>query len=326
MVSQRATLDLRALLETKAFDEEDLAQNRRGTLSEKQRAWCKENPRFVDLDDDDDDDAVMPIVGRVAVEGRHAIGRMGETTFPQLVADGGETSYSLPPGLKRALVRDAPYRAYAAHGWIWSIEPLAEHELGAPVVSAGPYRTAEPKSDDAAIARALRKALAKELSFDRADLKANRAGRLSAAQRARGRRLLLSATARLLIACIMIIGLLWMLASGAPFPVLGTILGVGGLTAALVTCAMSWADACRRALAKETRRAVARLDKDPTSSEHFVLESDARPLKIRRAALAVHEAPSSAFLGWRFEVHYVPQTREVITVRPLRPRGANGTS
>lgn len=317
MSDSTPTLDLAALLATKTFDEDDLAHTRRGALSARQIAWCKENPRFVDVEDGDT--TVEPVMGRVVTEGRHAVDITGQTIFAQLVVPGGDT-FSLRPGLKRALVRDAPYRAYAAHGWIWSIEPIAESELGPAATGDGPYRTASLPVDDTVIARALQDALATELAFSRADVKANRAGRFSKAQRAKGRRMLLSASARLVIACIAIVGLVWLLVDGAPFPVMGTIVGLGALAAALLGSIGSFMDAVAFVFADEPARAIARLEENPNNKEQFILESEARPLKLRRAALTIEEAASSTFRGWRYEVYFVPRSRNIVTVRPLRPR------
>jgi hypothetical protein len=309
------TLDFAAIFATKAFDEDDLAHNRRGVLSAKQLAWCEANPRFVDRDDGDE--TLETIVGRVAIEGRYVAGRMGETIFPKLVLR--EREFSMQPALRSALVRDAPFRAYAAHGWIWSIEPIAEDDLKATPTGVGPYRSPAARTDNAAIARALSEALSTELQFSDGDLEANRGGEFSPAQRAKGRRMLLAAIARVVIAATMLFGVLWMLIVGAPFPVLLTIVVLGVLAASLISSVGLVVDALARVIGDHPFRAIARLDADPMNADNLVFESKARPLKIKRGAIAISEAPASVLRKWRFEVHFLPWTRNVITIRPIPP-------
>jgi hypothetical protein len=309
------TLDFAAILATEAFDEDDLAHNRRGVLSAKQLAWCKANPRFVDLDDGDD--TLETIAGRIAIEGRYVAGRMGETIFPKLALR--DRKFSMLPALRPGLVRDAPFRAYAAHGWIWSIEPITEDELKATSAGAGPYRSPAARSDDAAIARALSEALSADLKFTDADVEANREGEFSSGQRAKGRRMLLAAMARVVIASAMFFGVLALLIAGAPFPVLLTLVVLGVLAASLISAIWLVVDALARVVGRNPFRAIARLDADPMNADNLIFESKARPLKIKRGALAIAEAPPSVLRKWRFEVHFLPWTRNIMTIRPMPP-------
>jgi hypothetical protein len=309
----RRTLDLAALLDGKAFSEEDLAHNRRGVLSPAQDDWRLAHPKFVD--DDGEDGAIEALVGRVMIEGRYTAGRMGETTFPQLVHHGRR--FSLAPAMKRYLVRDAPYRAYAAYGWIWSIEPVLEDELG--VEAAATYRTPPKSTTSAEVARALAEALSTELSFSQEDVAANEGGRFSAAQRAAGRWKLLSAVSRLVFSTAALGGLVALLVAGAPFPLFATFLGA--LFLALFWAASAWSivDAVARLVHPKPLAAIARLDNDPTNRDNIVLRTPDRPMKIKRAAIAIAEAPFSALRAWRFEVFFLPWTQTVVSVRPIAP-------
>src|SRR6202044_528924 len=96
-------------------------------------------PKF--MDEEGEDGSIQTLVGRIVVEGRYVAARMGETTFAKLVRRGRRLS--LPPGIEKSLPRDAPYRAYAAYGWIWSIEPITEGELHADGVPLDPSRSSE---------------------------------------------------------------------------------------------------------------------------------------------------------------------------------------
>jgi hypothetical protein len=72
-------LDLAALLAARSFTADDLAHNRRGSLSPAQEAWRAANPKF--MDDDKEANAVETLVGRVAIEGKYLAGRMGEIAW-----------------------------------------------------------------------------------------------------------------------------------------------------------------------------------------------------------------------------------------------------
>lgn len=310
-------LNLTAVLATKVFDEEDLAHNRRGVLSPKQDAWRVANPRFMD-DDDGGDGAIETLIGRVAIVGRYVAGNMGQTTFAQLAL--AERSFSLRPALARSLVRDAPYRAYAAYGWIWSIEPITEDELRAEKVGIATYRASDVAADTSAIARTLQEALSTALSFSPADVEANRGGHFSPAQRSLGRKKLFFATLRLVISSVALCGLVALLNAGAPFPIFATFSGVVALLVGWMAGAWSLVDALARLVHPKPLCSVARLDKDPTNRDNLVLEMEGRrSLKIKRAALTLAEAPFSELRGWRFEVHFLPWTRSVVAVRPVPP-------
>jgi hypothetical protein len=316
-------LDPAALLATKWFDDDDLAHNRRGVLSPKQEAWRAANPRFVD-EDDEHGGAIETLVGRVAIIGRHVAGHMGETTFAELALR--DRRLSLHPTLRRNLVRDAPYRAYAAYGWIWSIEPITEEELHAATAGIATYRSADEPTGTAAIARALEEALSTELSFSEADIDANTSGRFSPGQRSLGRKKLFFAMLRLVLTSGALWGLIALLDAGAPFPLFATFLGIVALLAACAGAAWSIVDALARLVPSKPLRTVAQLDKDPTSRDNLVLESEGRrPLKIKRAAITIAEAPFSELRAWRFEVHFLPWTRSVVAVRPLPPSETRAT-
>ncbi len=311
------SLDLAALLAAKVFNEDDLAHNRRGVLSPRQDAWRAAHPRFMD-GDDGSDGAVEVLVGRVTIEGQYIAGSMGDTTFAELALPGRRLS--LHPALERNLVRGAPYRAHAAYGWIWSIEPITEAELNAGASGIATYRSSgEPLLGTFAVAQALEEALSLELSFTADDVEANRNGRFSPAQRSVGRKKLVSATLGLVIATVALGGLGALVAAGAPFPVFATLSGAAALCGFWATSAWSLVDALGRLVKPRPLSAIARLDTDPTNRDNLVLESEGRPLKIKRAAIAIAEAPFSALRAWRFEVHFVPWTRSVLAVRPLAP-------
>jgi hypothetical protein len=316
----RRKLDFATILDAKAFSEEDLACNRRGILSPRQDAWRLAHPKFVD--DDGGDGTVEAFVGRVMIEGRYFAGRMGETVFAQLVEHGRR--FSLPPGLERHLVRDAPYRAYAAYGWIWSIEPILEEELGAATSAVPTYRTTPEAPTPAGVARALAEALSIELSFTQEDVAANESGRFSPAQRAVGRRKLLSAVSRLVFSTVALLGFFALLRAGAPFPVFATLVGVLFLVTFWATSAWSIVDALARLLHPKPLAALARLDNDPTNRDNIVLRTKERPMKIKRAAIAIAEAPFSALRAWRFEVFFLPWTGSVVSVRPIPPSPSGG--
>jgi hypothetical protein len=313
-------LDLATIFATKAFSEDDLAHNRRGVLSPAQDEWRVAHPGFVD--DDGEDGAIETLVGRVTIEGRYVAGRMGETTFAALVQPGRRLS--LRPGIERSLVRGAPYRAYAAYGWIWSIEPIAEDELRAATSAVVTYRSAADAAGAEGIARALEDALSIELSFSEGDVAANRSGRFSAAQRSSGLKKLFFASLRLLVSSAALVGLFAVLGAGAPFPVLATVFGVVSLVAFWVNGAWSLVDALARVVPPRPLCVPARLDNDPTNPDNVVLRSDVRPLKIKRAAIAIAEAPFSELRAWRFEVFFLPWTGSVVSVRPIAPRDAAG--
>src|SRR5258706_5674583 len=203
-------IDLAALLATKVFDETDLAHNRRGVLSPAQEAWRAAHPVFMD-EEDEQESVVEQLVGRIAIEGRYVAGSMGQTTFANLVSSGRR--FSLRPGLKRALARDAPYRAYAAYGWIWSIEPITEDELRA-TSEVVTYRTSAAPTGDEQIARELQSALSTELSFAEPDVAANAGGRFSPAQRAMGLKKIFSASMGLIVMSAALIGLISLLNGG----------------------------------------------------------------------------------------------------------------
>jgi len=321
MARPNPTLDLAALLAAEAFDEEDLTHNRRGALSSRQEAWRAAHPRFMD-DEEGGDGAVEALVGRVAIEGRYAAGHMGQTTFAKLALPGRRLS--LYPALARRLVRDAPYRAYAAYGWIWSIEPITEDELHAATSAIPTYRSSSQHADTASIARALEEALSTELSFSPADLAANTRGRFSPAQRALGRKKLVFATARLLISSAALWGFAAVLDSGAPFPVLATFAALAGLAVFWITSVRSVVGALARLVHPRPLCAIARLDSDPTNRDNLVLENEGRPWKVKRAALTIPEAPFATLRAWRFEVHFVPWTRSVVAVRPVAPSDSEG--
>jgi hypothetical protein len=314
--AQTPELDLAAILATKAFDEEDLAHNRRGVLSPAQEAWRAEHPVFMD-EDGEHDGAVETLVGRVAIEGRYVAGGMGETSFAKLVLHGRRLS--LRQGLKRSLVRDAPYRAYAAYGWIWSIEPISEDELRAATSAVATYRSSEHPTGEDHIARELQAALSRELSFEEGDLVANMGGGFSPAQRATGLKKLLSATFGLVISSAALLGLVSVLDTGTPFPVFATFFAIVGLGGGWIMSARSLADALARLIHPKPLCVVARLDNDPTNRENVVLASDDRRRKIKRAAVAIAGAPFSVLRAWRFEVYVLPWTGSVVSVRPVPP-------
>jgi hypothetical protein len=270
-------LDLAALLAAKVFDEDDLAHNRRGVLSPKQEAWREANPRFMD-DDDEHDGAMEVLLGRVAIEGRYVAGGMGQTTFAKLVLPG--RSLSLRPALQKRLVRDAPYRAYAADGWIWSIEPITEDELRANASGIATYRSSGGSADTTAVARALEEALSAALSFSQADVVANAGGRFSTAQRSVGRKKLFFAAARAAVSCGALWGLVALLDAGAPFPILAAFFGIVALLASCAASAWSLVDALARLVQPKPLCTLARLERDPTNRDNLVLESEGRPLKI----------------------------------------------
>jgi hypothetical protein len=60
----------------------------------------------------------------------------------------------------------------------------------------------------------------------------------------------------------------------------------------------------------------------PTNRDNIVLRTEARPIKIKRAAVAIDEAPPSALSGWRFEVFFLPWTKSIVSVRPIPPKDA----
>jgi hypothetical protein len=309
-------LDLATLLATKAFDEEDIAHNRRGVMSPNQCAWRETYPGFMD-EDDGDDAPVEALVGRVAIEGRHVLGEMGQTTFAKLVHAGRR--FSLRPALKKKLLRDAPYRAYVAHGWVWSIEPITEEELRAATTATGTYRTSDDATIDTRIERDLHAALSLELGFDEADVDANSSGRFSPGQRAVGRKKLLGAVLGLVIATAACVGIVLVLATARVIPLFATVLGLAALVLGWLASVRAVADALARVVHAKPLRFVARLENDPANRDNVVLRIDDGPLRIKRAAFSIPSAPLSVLRSWRFEVYLVPWTRSIVAVRPVPP-------